>query len=76
MLWICGTFDSRQNSGGNSAAFLPGFTGIQCGALTGYPPGFEASRNDFNMAGLYSKLVPIVPVLVESWSGQVNSGPW
>ena len=20
--------------------------------------------------------VPIVPVLVESWSGQVNSGPW
>ena len=27
-------------------------------------------------AGLYSKHVPIVPVLVESWSGQVNSGPW
>ena len=26
--------------------------------------------------GLYSKHVPIVPVLVESWSGQVNSGPW
>ena len=23
---------------------------------------------------LYSKHVPIVPVLVESWSGQVNSG--
>ena len=28
------------------------------------------------MTGLYSKHVPIVPVLVESWSGQVNSGPW
>ena len=28
------------------------------------------------MAGLYSKHVPIVPVLVELWSGQVNSGPW
>ena len=27
-------------------------------------------------AGLYSKHVPIVPVLVESWSGQVNSGLW
>ena len=27
-------------------------------------------------SGLYSKHVPIVPVLVESWSGQVNSGPW
>ena len=27
-------------------------------------------------AGLYSKHGPIVPVLVESWSGQVNSGPW
>ena len=26
--------------------------------------------------GLCSKHVPIVPVLVESWSGQVNSGPW
>ena len=26
--------------------------------------------------GLYSKHVPIVPVLVESWSGQVNSRPW
>ena len=25
---------------------------------------------------LYSNHVPIVPVLVESWSGQVNSGPW
>ena len=27
-------------------------------------------------SGLYSKHVPIVPVLEESWSGQVNSGPW
>ena len=27
-----------------------------------------------NRAGLYSKHVPIVPVLVKSWSGQVNSG--
>ena len=25
--------------------------------------------------GLYSKHVPIVPVLVELWSGQVNLGP-
>ena len=30
----------------------------------------------FFSAGLYSKHVPIVPVLVESWSGQVNSGLW
>ena len=28
------------------------------------------------ISGLYSKHVPIVPVLVESWSGQLNSGPW
>ena len=30
------------------------------------------------IAGLYSKHVPIVPVLpvVDSWSGQVNFGPW
>ena len=28
------------------------------------------------LQGLYSKHVPIVPVLVESWPGQVNSGPW
>ena len=27
-------------------------------------------------AGLYSMHVPIVPVLVESWSVQVNSEPW
>ena len=26
--------------------------------------------------GLYSKHVPIVPVLVESWSGQDYSGTW
>ena len=26
--------------------------------------------------GLYSKHVPIVPVLVESWSGLVNFGSW
>ena len=30
----------------------------------------------WNFTGLYSNHVPIVPVLVESWSGQVNSGPW
>ena len=40
MLWICRAFDSRQNSGGNSGAFLPGFTGIYCGVLTGYSLGF------------------------------------
>ena len=28
------------------------------------------------VAGLYSKHVPIVPVLVELWSGQVNAGSW
>ena len=30
----------------------------------------------FNITGFNSRHVPIVPVLVESWSGQVNSGPW
>ena len=25
--------------------FLPGFTGIKCGVLTGYSPGFEVSRD-------------------------------
>ena len=28
------------------------------------------------ISGLYSKHVPIVPVLVESWSGLVNFGSW
>ena len=36
---------------------------------------FQRSQK-FMFAGLYSKHVPIVPALVESWSGQVNSGPW
>ena len=27
-------------------------------------------------SGLYSKHVPIVPVLVELWSGLVNLGSW
>ena len=30
----------------------------------------------YNISGLYSKHVPLVPVLVESWSGQVNFGSW
>ena len=29
-----------------------------------------------NHSGLYSKHVPIVPVLVELWSGLVNFGSW
>ena len=45
MPWICCAFDSSQNSGGNSGAFLPGFTGILGGVLTGYSPGFEVSRD-------------------------------
>ena len=45
MLWICWAFDSRQNSWGNSSAFLPGFTGIECGVLTGYLPGYEVLRD-------------------------------
>ena len=28
------------------------------------------------LIGLYSKHVPIVPVLVELWSGLVNLGSW
>ena len=32
--------------------------------------------NDVRSPGLYSKHVPIVPLLVKSWSGQVNSGSW
>ena len=38
-------------------------------------PYFQSIK-DHCSAGLYSKRVPIVPVLVESWPGQVNSGPW
>ena len=34
------------------------------------------TQETFFVPGLYSKNVPIVPVLVETWSGQVNSGPW
>ena len=33
-------------------------------------------QNIVNLPGLYSKHVPIVPVLVESWSGLVNFGSW
>ena len=45
MPWICRVIDSSQNSRGNSGAFLPGFTGILGGVLTGYWPGFEVSQD-------------------------------
>ena len=37
---------------------------------------YRKSEKNVHGSGLYSKHVPVVPVLVESWSGQVNSGPW
>ena len=37
---------------------------------------FQGGGGEGSNSGLYSKHVPIVPVLVESWSGQVNSVPW
>ena len=36
---------------------------------------FIKANTIHNFSGLYSKHVTIVPVLVESWSGQVNSVP-
>ena len=39
-------------------------------------PNFEPEISQGLQSGLYSKHVPKVPVLVESWSGQVNSGAW
>ena len=33
-------------------------------------------EGNMGSAGLYSKHVPIVPVLVELWSGLVNFGSW
>ena len=45
MPWICRSFDSHQNSGGNSDAFLQGFTRIYCVFLTGYSPRFEVSQD-------------------------------
>ena len=36
----------------------------------------ENQRTFFEKSGLYSRHVPIVPVLVESWSGLVNFGSW
>ena len=35
-----------------------------------------SQQNSEKGSGLYSKHVPIVPVLVELWSGLVNFGPW
>ena len=40
------------------------------------PLGGLISPRKLIYAGLYSKHVPIVPVLVESWSGLVNLGSW
>ena len=37
---------------------------------------FESCKCVYKLSGLYSMHFPIVPVQVESWSGQVNSGLW
>ena len=37
---------------------------------------FKAGGSTGKEAGLYSKHVPIVPVLVKLWSGLVNFGSW